>query len=110
MPVAALSRTPSLALRSTQAVLAPPVKVVRMVNGLTKSVTVQPPAAPKDAASSAQGTAAALTFNMGFVGYDHKATFAAAELNPADQDDKHLIRVQERGCRLNIDDYAHLSL
>lgn len=86
MPVAALSRTPSLALRSTQAVLAPPVKVVRMVNGLTKSVTVQPPAAPKDAASSAQGTAAALTFNMGFVGYDHKATFAAAELNPADQD------------------------
>ncbi|NBS98128.1 MAG: hypothetical protein EBT08_18585, partial [Betaproteobacteria bacterium] len=90
MPVAALTSTPSLALRSSQALLPPPVKVVRMVNGLTKSVTVQPPAAPKDAAAlavaGAQGPVAALTFNMGFVGYDHKATFAAADINPADRD------------------------
>ena len=91
MSVAALSSTPSAALRRVQAVAAPPVKVVRMVNGLTKSVTVQPAAAPKDAAAlavaAAQGTAAAApAFSMGFEGYDHKGTFTVTDANPSDKD------------------------
>jgi len=87
MSVAALSSTPSAALRSVQAVASPPVKVVRMVNGVTKSLTIQPAGAPKDAVALAAvgaqgGASAAPAFSMGFEGYDHKGTFTVAEANP----------------------------
>lgn len=86
MSVAALSSAPRVALPIVKAVTAPTVKVVQVINGVTKSTTLQKAPVPVQTSGAATpGTAASpLALTMAFVSYDHNGSTTVADINPGD--------------------------